>query len=193
MEDEILKNMGEILLIKCSEHIEILTSDIEIVEVGEYGVDYDCIHGCIEELDNCIIKISDIEIYSDSGQEGDFGRYEIQPHQYIDTCKVEKSFDIYDYKTKEEIKIKKAKTALKRATDLQEYVSSLSTDTTQYYLQKTWACSSLEFGTRSGELFKYYTPIHSFKNDKQSKNNIKKIKNWIDGYLKNQKDNKGEN
>ena len=172
--------MDEILIIKTNGFLEIIESDIEI---SNNYIDIDTIKDSMSEYDNGIYKIIDIKICRESGQMGDFGRWEFPPCFYFDEYKVVKLAEVYSYKTKEEKQYNAKKRKQKMIDNLQLFVSSFSNNRVKYELCKVWQYDKLALREVSGETFTMFKTIHEFENDSLSTQNINKIKKWIKEYF----------
>lgn len=173
--------MKTIIIIKCNGFFDVISSDIEISK--DY-IDLEVIDSIIEEYDNCILKLSNIKISYDSGQFGEYGRYEIEPYYTIDDCKIKKLCDIFNYMTKSEKKYIAESKAKKRVEKLQKYVSSFSTNEVKYTLCIVWASDRVALRQVDVETFNVYKTIHEFQSNSTSNLNLYKIKSWVNEYFK---------
>lgn len=174
--------MDKITAIKCNGFIDIIESDIEISD--EY-VDMENIENVLSDYDDGIFKITHLKLYSDSGQMGDFGQWEIAPYTCIDDFKVKKLCDIYEYITNAEKAYNKKQRTEKMCDNLQKYVKSFSNDKVKYNLCKVWHHDKLALREVYGETFQCFKTIHEFENDSLSAQNIGRMRKWIENYFYN--------
>lgn len=172
--------MDKIILIKTNNCIDIIESDIEISN------DYISIDELLiqtEDFDNCILELYNIKIKYDSGQEGEYGRWEIAPYYYFDKLEIKKLCDLKSYKTTSEKKQIRYNKLLKKKEKLQLYVEKFNTNNIKYSLCSLYGIDKLALRTVEGETFQIYKTILEFDNSKLTYKNLSDIKKQIDNYF----------
>ena len=172
--------MDIVIGLKSNGFMDIIYSEIEISD--DY-IEEETIYDKIPNEDG-LYKISIKSIRYDSGQMGDFGRYEISPYYEIEKCTVKKISDIYGHITGSEKEWNREQKAKRRINNLQKFASSFSTDQKKYELSQIWSHDKLAFREKIGQSFTCYKTIHEFESDSTSHKNLKHIKDWISDYFK---------
>jgi hypothetical protein len=166
------------LLVKSNGFLDVVYTDIP-----DHMKSLDDLAECYSDLGDGFHKVTEIELRYDSGQEGDFGGWEIEPHYYIAKDKVELVMDCYDYVTKAERRDRSMKRALARRDKLQDWVLRFrSEDGRQYELCSLWN-KKPALRLRSNGGFTIYQTVKEFDSSSVSVKNLKAIKSWIEGYF----------
>ena len=177
--------MDEIIIIKSNGFIEVLSSDIDL---KNYDITLETLGYSVEKNEDGIYKIHDFRLRHDEGQEGDYGRWEVEPYYEIVDEKVTKLCDIDgNYRTNAEKQDRRDKAKIKRVERLQEFVRSFGDETGRYDLCKVWRNDRLALRSVTGNTFSIFHTIHEFDNDSMSYKNLKEIKLWIVNYFESLK------